>query len=104
MFRQRGVMMLGKGEEPAAVIEARQIIDQRQAAQRRLGALALGDVLNLKDKVQRHAMRIANQRSAQRDPHAVSELMNILLLHLAGERFTLEKLAQLRRVSRASCE
>ena len=61
-------MLLGKRQEPAAVIKAGQFVCQREGLNRCLRAFAFGDVLDLKDEVKWLSLGVANQRGVGRTP------------------------------------
>ena len=55
----RGETLFGNRQEAAPIVKAGEFIDERQALQRCFGALALGDVLNLKNEMRRIVLRVA---------------------------------------------
>src|SRR6266404_4175938 len=70
-------------------------ITQLALAQRFFRLLALGDVLNLRDEVARLAVRVANERRAEKPPDGVAALVPIALLEMVRLRSATERLARM---------
>ena len=60
--------------------------------------LALGDVLDLGDEVQRLAFFVVHQRDAQENPHHLALLMEVALLHLVGAYLSVQHPAHLIKI------
>ena len=54
-------MLFSHGQETAPVVKAGKLIHEGKALQRRFGAFAFSDVLNLKDEMRGLVIRIAHQ-------------------------------------------
>ncbi len=65
-------------------------VAQLARAQRLLGELALGDVLDLRDEVPRLAVHVADERRAEETPDGVAALVPVALLEMVRLRATVE--------------
>ena len=69
-------------------------VAQLARAQRPLGELALGDVLDLRDEVPRLAVHVADERRAEEAPHGMAALVPIALLEVVRLRAAAERRAR----------
>ena len=84
--------------EAPAVEQRRQKIVIDEVLQTPLELLALGDVLDLRDEVQRLAVVVADERDAQQHPDRVAPGVLVPLLDLIGWDAPVEQVQILRRV------
>ena len=69
-----------------------------EVLQAALELLALGDVLNLRDQVQRLSLVVANERDAQQHPEQTALGVPEPLFDLIARHLSAKKLHELRRV------
>ena len=84
--------------EAPAVEQCRQKIVIDEVFQTPLELLALGDVLHLRDEMQREAVVVADERDVQQHPHRVAPGMLVSLLDLIRRDAPVEQLQILSRV------
>jgi hypothetical protein len=98
---------VGSGVDDAVRVEDRDevrgVADQGAEARltdayRLLSSLALRDVLELADGMQRSALRVADEGGAQPDPNNVFVLAQVALLHLERADLAGEESVDLRQV------
>ena len=82
--------------EAPAVEQCRQIVMVDEVLETRLELLALGDVLYLRDEVQRSAFVVTDERHAQQHPDLMApgvsvRLLDLIRLHAPREQFQILK-------------
>src|SRR5437763_10042485 len=86
----RGHVLLGNSQEPAAIIQSGQLIDERQTLQSSFSAFAFSNVLNLKNVMRRVIVRVTNERHAIQSPDNFAVAMDIPLFNLTSWSFALQ--------------
>src|SRR5260370_29195934 len=95
----RGLGLLGQRLlEAPAVEQCRQKIVIDEALETSLELLALGDVLHLRDEVQRSPLVVADERYAQQHPDPMAPTVSVPLLDLIRRYAPFEQLHNLKGV------
>src|SRR6185369_4039594 len=74
--------LFGNRQEAATIVKTGQLINQRQALQRRFGALAFSYVLNLKDEMHWFLVGISHQRNTAERPDDLPLTKHVALFDL----------------------